>query len=65
MVNVVAAHAGHLWGSWMAASGVTALSVVLVVLVEIVMDRRPPQEPPAALAGRGGATVEGDGSHGP
>jgi hypothetical protein len=42
VVNVVAAHAGHLWGSWIAASGVIALSLALVVLVAIVMDRRAP-----------------------
>jgi hypothetical protein len=42
MVNVDTAHAGHLWGSWIATSGVIALSMALLVLVAIVMDRRDP-----------------------
>ena len=42
MVNIIAAHAGHLWDSWIATFGVIALSVALLVLVAMVMDRRAP-----------------------
>jgi hypothetical protein len=42
VVGILAAHAGHLWGGWMATSGVLALSVALLVLVAVVMDRRAP-----------------------
>ena len=42
MVNVVAAHGGHLWSSWIATACVVALSLALLVLVAIVMDRRAP-----------------------
>jgi hypothetical protein len=42
VVANVGAHAGHLSGTWIAAYGVIALSVALLVLVAVVMDRRAP-----------------------
>ena len=44
MVNVVATHAGHLWSSWIATAGAIALSLAMLVLVAIVMDRGAPKD---------------------
>jgi len=42
MVHIAAEHAGHLPGSWIATLGLVVVSLAMLVVVAIVMDRRPP-----------------------
>jgi hypothetical protein len=42
LIHIIAGHAGHLWGSWVTTAGVIALSLALLVLVAMVIDRRAP-----------------------
>jgi hypothetical protein len=43
MALVVAAHAGHFDGHWVAAIGLVAVSMTLLIIVAVLMDRRPPK----------------------